>query len=231
MSGLASRVQARGRRALLAPWVWVSCVSVAVLACGTLAKREPVAPPPDPAAAVADVVSELLPVAALEGDWLLRQRVAIRWDEREERFDAVLQKRGDALTLLGLGPMSRVGFSLRLDRDGVAFENRTDRALPFEPAFILADVQRVFFPWLEQAAACGNCERSGRRGAVAIAERRRDGRLAERRFWWPAQPERGSIVVRFVDRLLESDVPRRATLEHGGLGYSISIETLSAQRL
>ena len=57
--------------------------------------------------------------------------------------EAALEKRAGTLMLVGLGPMSRPGFVIRATDAGLDVTNHTGRDLPFDPAYILADVQRV----------------------------------------------------------------------------------------
>lgn len=178
----------------------------------------------------------LLPVDAWPAERFLRQRVRIEWDGGSESFDAVLQRRPGELSLIGLGPMNLVGFRLALlaadpgsgGPDELEFENRSGRELPFSPTHILADVQRVFYPWLLEGAACGDCERSGRRGSVAIFEKLAGDRLVERRFEIPSDPEAGSVRIRYADWQGDPAVPREVVIGNGWFGYRITIETLES---
>lgn len=183
------------------------------------------------------------PVDAWSGSRMLRQRVEVEWPGGGEGFDAVLQRRPGELALIGLGPMNLVGFRLALVESAgegaarIEFENRSGRALPFSPAHILADVQRVFYPWLaepwpatEQACA-DDCERSGRQGAVAVWERSVEGQLAERRFAIAGRLDAGEVRIRYADWAGAPAMPRRVELENGWFGYRLTIETLEATAL
>lgn len=89
----------------------------------------------------------LLKVDALNTSFTARQRVAISWKGDTHRFDAVLEKSPGRLRLLGLGPMNSVGFVLTHTDEGIEFQNRTGQDMPFPPAYIIADVQRILYPW------------------------------------------------------------------------------------
>jgi hypothetical protein len=174
----------------------------------------------------------LLPVSDLGPDLLMRQRVTIAWRDREERFEAVLQKRGDVLLLLGLGPMNAVGFVLTLDDRGVEFENRTDRAVPFDPERILADVQRVFYPWLGDASTCLECERRTIREGIEVVERIGASGLVERRFTPIDPPQSPSIVVVYQQPWLEDGlIPALAVLRNDSAGYELTVVTDSVERI
>lgn len=178
----------------------------------------------------------LLPVDAWPAERILRQRVRIEWGGGSESFDAVLQRRPGELSLLGLGPMNLVGFRLALlsaepasgGADRLEFENRSGRALPFTPTHILADVQRVFYPWLLDVPDCATCERNGRRGSIAVSETLAGGQLIERRFEMPDDPDAGHVRVRYADWQGEPTVPRTVEIENGWFGYRITIETLES---
>ncbi len=190
----------------------------------------------------------ILPAAALADDLLLQQRITIRWEDGEESFDSVLQKRGSTLVLMGLGPMNRVGFVLSLDDGGVQFENRSGREMQFRPERILADVQRVFYPWLAQDSACFACERREIRGGLEIRERIGAEFLEERRFALVAQPDRGEIVIRYsgwrdwhhssdraeseVDAKGEATlVAQRVVMTNAWFDYELTVETMAAERI
>lgn len=167
---------------------------------------------------------------------VLRQRVQIEWSGGRESFDAVLQQRPGELSLIGLGPMDLVGFRLALfaavpgsdGADRLEFENHSGRELPFSPAHILADVQRVFYPWLLDVRRCASCERTERRGSVAVSETFADDRLVLRRFEIPELPEAGRVEVRYADWQGDPAFPGRVVIENGWFGYRITIETLES---
>lgn len=197
------------------------------LGCATTDRDNEARPSPSPSA-----LSEfLLPVSTLAHDLVLQQRVTIRWQDREERFDAVFQKRGDELLLLGLGPMNSVGFTLTLDAEGVRFENRSGREMPFEPERILADVQRVFYPWIPAEGSCTNCEQYVVRGDLEVSEKIGPERIMERRFVDLSGRRGSEILVRFEDWLEGGTIPGRAILRNGWYGYELTVETLSVEYL
>ncbi len=185
----------------------------------------------------------LLPVDAWRGRRLLRQRVRIDWPGGSESFDAVLQRRPGELTLFGLGPMNLVGFRLALlDDDGaggaaqrIEIDNRSGRALPFSAAHVLADVQRVFYPWIddedEPDPGCDACERTGRQGAVEVWERGPRARPSERRFALVDPSDASEIRIRYADWQGDPAFPGRVELENGWFGYGLRIETLESSPL
>jgi hypothetical protein len=145
----------------------------------------------------------------------------------------VLQKRAGELILVGLSPLGQPGFVLRLREQGaLEVENRSGRDLPFEPGYVLADVQRVFFPWLPEPPANFQGERQGQRADSAVFERYQEGRLVARRFerQTPAGTERVSIEYTSPPSAGQ-DAPLRVVLDNPLLGYSLTIETVEQSRL
>lgn len=177
----------------------------------------------------------LLPPDAMGFDFSWRQRVSIAWREpdgttRTESFDAVLQARDGQLQLVGLGPMERPAFGITQSDSGVTIENLSDRALPFDAAYMIADVQRVYFPWSDVFPAFGTGERTVDGEDVFVTERWESGELVERRFVRRGAQERGEVVVRY-EGWTDGDAPRKATLESGWFGYELTVETVQQQRL
>lgn len=172
------------------------------------------------------------PPAALPYDFQWRQRVTAEWPDGKQSFEAVLQKRGGELLLLGLSPMGLPGFTLALREDAsIAFDNRTDTELPFPPAFILADVQRVFFPWLEPVPADFEGERTGTAFGLDVRERYSQGRLVSRAFQWSDAPEKGTVRVDYEGTRPEQDAPERVLVTNGWFNYRLRIDTLTQSRL
>ena len=201
-------------------------LAVTLVACG---------PPTDPrhggeaAARRALSPGPLLPPDALPHDVLWRQRVTISFQDQSHRFDAVLQKQGPRLSLIGLGPMGSPAFVIVHAPEGVQLDNRTDRRLPFEPDYILADVQRVYYPWLAPTDA--TTDREGDVEGLHVVEAYGEGRLQRRTFTRDDAPARGDVVVRYVEWRDGELAPRRVELSNGWFGYQITIETFEQQAL
>ncbi len=167
----------------------------------------------------------ILPVDTFTQSFMLRQHVTARYRNREDGFDAVLQKRMGELTLVGLGPMGTVGFAVTLTDAGITLRNDSGRDVPFEPSYILADVQRVFYPWLDGAAP-DDGSRDGIHDDLAVTERYAGGRLVERRFTRIAEPERGDVVITYEGWTAENPIaPARVVLVNGWYGYTLEIDT------
>jgi hypothetical protein len=164
-----------------------------------------------------------------------RQQVTARWPTGTQRFEAVLLKRAGELTMVGLSPLGLPGFVLRLDAGGqLHVENRTGEPLPFEPAYVIADVQRVFFPWLPSPAAGFTGEQVGSRAGAEIRERYHAGQLVERRFERDTAHGLERVVVRYSqppENAGAQDAPLRAELDNQLLHYGLVIETLEQERL
>ena len=234
MNAFLALRSSRAGLVLMLPMSLMSLMSLMVLlaSCSTMKYREGVAgarvPGIESSSEPLEAI-ELLPVSALRNDLVLRQRVTIRWRGGEESFEAVLQKRGSELLLLGLGPMSVIGFSLRVDEDGVHFENKSGRDLPFAPKRIIADIQRVFYPWIEPGAECRDCERRGVWGQVQVIERIGSEALEERRFERVGVEGGWQIVIGYHDWIRDTSIPGLATLRNDALGYRLIVETKSVE--
>jgi hypothetical protein len=144
----------------------------------------------------------------------------------------VLQKREGQLILVGLSPLGLPGFVFRLSESGeLQVENRTGQPLPFEPAYVVADVQRVFFPWLAAPAPGFTGDRSGEHAGTLVRERFEGGQLRERQLTRETAAGREHIVVEYKTTGAATDAPARADLSNQQLGYQLVIETLEQTRL
>lgn len=190
-------------------------LALLITACGAPPPTE--APPPD--------AGPMLPADAWPTAVLLRQRVSATWTGGTRGFDVALQRRGDALLLIGLAPFGPPGFVIRHGPGGVEVENNTGEALPFDPRYMLADVQKAFYPWLPPPPAGEGVVRGEVLGLVVEA-RYTDGRLAERRFAGPGR----AIRVRYGAESIDG-YAREVELTHERLGYTLRIETVAVQPL
>ena len=215
------------------PSVWFLCTALALSALngcrtndsGSLHKDRSRPVQLDTASPPAD----LLPANRLSGEFVLHQIVTVQWSVAgkafEESFNAALQRQGETLLILRFGPLGPIGFELRLEGGKVHFDNRTGRVLPFEPENILADVQRVFYPWIEESVQCTNCQREGNHREISILETYGARGLIERRFSFADDLDRGEVVVRYGANRLAGAIPARADLQNDWVGYSLVIET------
>jgi hypothetical protein len=196
-------------------------VAILLLSCATR--------PSGPDAAIG-YPGTLVAVDAIEHDFQWQQRVTARWPDGERAFDAVLSKSGDELLLVGLGPMKSPGFFVRYRGGEVELENRTPEDLPFEPRYIILDIQRVYYPWIPGEPPTTGDRHEAIRGE-SIHERWQDGRLRERRFVREDGQPPGEITIRYEGWEEGLDAPSRAILDNGWLGYSLVIDTLVQERL
>lgn len=111
-----------------------------------------------------------------------------------ETFRAVLEKRGDRLVMVGLGPHGGRAFVLTQEGERVSFESQMPRELPFPPEFMLMDIHRTWLMGLPREG--GGPLSDGRHEDFLegenVAEIWSGGRLMERHFgilasnlaWW-----------------------------------------------
>ncbi len=182
--------------------------------CARGPREATTAPPPPPV------------LRALEdwpGPYALRQHVTAEFRGRQHEFDAVLERNEEGLTLVGLGPMGQVGFVVRYDGTEVEVDNRIGERGSFPPEYMLADVQRVYFPWLE--GACDAPTRRGERAPMEVIERCEDGHVVERRLIDTRLSSDAETVVRFRGARLDGGIPEVAEIESRAFDYRLVIET------
>lgn len=171
-----------------------------------------------------DALSELPPPAllraeALERDVFLRQSVHARWATGETRFDAIVQKEGARLQLLGLSPAGQVGFVFTLEGGELTAENRSGRALPFSPAWIVADVQRAFYP-----AEAHQDPDVMRESELRLIERASEDGLPLRRELF--RGDQLAIAIDYEGYGARRIAPETIRIENIEYGYHLTIETL-----
>ncbi|MET0388827.1 MAG: DUF3261 domain-containing protein [Polyangiales bacterium] len=204
---------------------------ISVLACVLLLVGCRAQPRPDAHVRVAP--AGLLPPNVLGYDFQWQQRVTARWPTGRQGFDAVLQKRGAELMMVGLSPLGLPGFVLSLRESGeIEVVNRTGRKLPFEPRYVIADIQRTFFPWLPPPPAAGySGELSGQVGDQHVVDVYGRGLLVARRFERPTAQGLERVEITYHGHRPAHDAPKRAVLKNKLLGYVLTIDTVQQARL
>lgn len=170
----------------------------------------------------------LLPIDETSQDFFAEHHVEITWGDTSRSFRAVLQKRGATLELIMLGPMEQPVVRVFQHGEEVGMERMIQRALPFEPEYILADVQKAFLPWPHDGD--GRIE-GGQRIEYGVYETlhwrqaTNEKRIQERRFWREDLGDEVSLRVVYEYEGNE-ETPSGVTLYNAWLSYTLRIQTL-----
>ena len=167
----------------------------------------------------------LHPPSELTPDVVIEQHVEATKGDRTGGFDAVLQKRGGELVLVGLGPLGVRAFTIWQEGADVRYEQRLGPVFPFPPRDVLVDVHRAFFKRL--ALPVAPSPRDGAfRGALDgedVEEIWRGGELVERRYVRDGRP--GAVRVLYGPGCGVSRCePASVRLVNEWFGYELVIE-------
>lgn len=194
-----------------------------LVACGTQRPQEPPREYPGVLARPSELHSPLGDAFALE------QRVRSESPAGAHEFRAVLQKRGDELVLVGLGPHGGRGFVLTQRGTEVDFESHLPEELPFPPRFMLLDIHRTWFVGLPAPQEDG--EHTETIDGEEIVERWEGGRLRERTFRRIDGEPPGVIRVEYEGGLGTETPPSIVRFDNGWFGYRLILTTLSHQTI
>lgn len=156
--------------------------------------------------------------------FMVRQTIEIharRGDRTESgQLDAVMQKQGDTLLIVGLGPMNQRAFTLAQRGRTVEFTQNFGPELPFSPRYILVDVHRVFF----KALPAGPDTRRGELDGEHVEERWKDGELETRSFSRPGSGLSGAVRIEYgAGCRAERCQPDKVTVHNEWFGYTLTI--------
>lgn len=184
--------------------------------------------------AAAEYPCVLHPPASLPGSWLVRQRLTIT-AQREGRpvtgeLEAVLQKEGEALTIVGLGPLSVRAFTLVHRGERIEVEQHLGGELPFSPRNVVVDVHRVYWKRLPGAPPADGVRR-GELDGEQLEETWRGGELVALSFTRPGA-FRGAVRVELGPGCSAlACEPTTATLHNEWFHYTLEIENDAYERL
>jgi len=182
------------------------------------------------AAGTSGYPTHLVSPSSVPGDWVLEQEVAVTHQEGQNRFQGVVQKRGDELLLLVLGPASRPALTIRQRGDAVEVTRHVPVTLPFPARFMIHDVHRA---WMRPAGTPPPGGRgTARREAHGeeIVETWSAGRVEARSYRRLDAAPAGRIEVRYGEPglapgPLAAPVPDPVVIDNGWFGYELRITT------
>ncbi len=171
------------------------------------------------------------PPETLKPDFMVEQHVEAQRGDRKGSFDAVVQKQGDELLVVGLGPMKTRAFVLRQKGLLVTYQQSFGPPLPFPARNIVVDVHRVFFKRLPRAPSAGDGTFEGEVDGERVLEVWRDSQLRERRFYRPGE-QVGAVKVEFGEGCrADTCQPDRVRIENEWFHYRIDITNTLYQAL
>jgi uncharacterized protein DUF3261 len=189
------------------------------------------------ASAPADYPFALHDPATLGPDFLVRQHLSVhaRRDGQpvSGEFDAIVQKQGDTLLIVGLGPMNVKAFTLEQRGDRIEFTQFYGPELPFSPRNMVVDVQRVFFQHLPpEPGAPGSGTRRGELDGETVEETWQGGELRRAAFTRPGSALRGAVTVELGPGCTPAACePASATVRNEWFGYTVAIVNEGYERL
>jgi len=173
---------------------------------------------------------ELLNPKSVAQDYVIRQHIEGRYGERNVAFDAVVQKQGDVLLVLTLTPYGSRAFLVEQTGLDVRVEKFVPRDLPFDPSFILLDVQRTFMMGLPDGPLDDGWHKA-RMGDELVRERWLGGKLHERRYARRDRKPKGDVVVAYEGGYVPGERPPNITLTNEWFGYTLTLQTSDFQVL
>jgi hypothetical protein len=162
-------------------------------------------------------------------DFMVRQTITIRaqrdGEPVEGQLDAVLQKQGDTLLLMGFGPMNVKAFTLTQRGDRIEATQHIGPELPFSPRDIVVDVHRVLF---KRLPAPPDAEHTGVvRGELDgehVEETWQAGEVRARVFTRPTSALHGAVRVDLGPGCKPAHCePESATLHNEWFGYTLTM--------
>jgi len=168
----------------------------------------------------------------LAPDFMVEQHIEAKRGDRGGSFDAVVQKQGDELVVIGLGPMKTRAFVLRQRGSRVTFEQSFGPKLPFPPRNIVVDVHRVFFKRLPLAEGSADGTYSQSLDGETVVEVWKNEMLRERRFMRPSEFPDAAVRIEYGEGCRRARCePSHVRIVNEWFGYTLEIENTLFQPL
>ena len=181
----------------------------------------------------------LVDPAQLGADFMWRQSVTATFrdpdgNQQSVSFEAIIQKRGDTLLVLGMTPVGSRAFLIEQRGQHVSLRRFVDQDLPVPERYILVDIHRAFFggiPADESGTLGEDGFRTARLNGEEVRELHRGGRLLERHFRRLDSKPSGTSRIDYGEGATGSGPAEVITLDNGWFGYQLVIKTLEHTRL
>jgi len=166
----------------------------------------------------------------LPRDFMVRQSLKLDTKHNGKRleaeFDAVVQKQGDKLLVLGLGPMNMKVFTITQLGNRIEFKQFRGPKMPFSPRNIVLDVHRVFFKGLPRPTDANySGVLRGELDGEHVEETWQAGQIRERVFTRPGSTFKGAVRIAFGAGCTTSQCePETATIRNEWFDYTLAIE-------
>lgn len=171
------------------------------------------------------------PPSSMREDFMAQQEITFSPENGEANsFNAILQKRGNTLTLLALTPFGTRAFSIEQSGDDVRSESYVVQPLPVDARVVIADVDRSLFPYFPSPPA-NDTSRETRFGDVQVSERWTEGRLRERRFDETDTQSPDAIRIEYEYGDAARRLPTQVRLTNPRMHYSLTVVTLEETAL
>ena len=173
----------------------------------------------------------------LPHDFMVRQHLTIEAVHDGKpvtgQLDAVVQKQGDTLLIVGFGPMNVKAFTLTHRGDRMEFTQFLGPELPFSPRNVMVDVHRVFFKRLPAPAQAGySGVVRGELDGEMVEETWQAGQLRATVFTRPGSALRGAVRVELGPGCDPIHCePEAATLHNEWFDYTLTIVNEGYERL
>lgn len=205
-SGWLGRIGCHGNRSVRLACVIAWSLGLCVVGCGAPNRLAPRAGP-----------SVLLRrPSAYDVTFSIDQEVTAEHANGSETFRAVVEKEGDRLVMVALGPHGGRAFVLTQQGEDVRFESHLPRELPFSPEWMLLDIHRTWMRGVPRNARSplpdGDHEAlvEGER----VVEHWSGGRLLRRTFRGVGEePGARSTTVAYEGGLGVASLPERVVIE------------------
>lgn len=198
-------------------------IALALVACGP---PRPEGPPPAPPGV-------LHAPSTYASDFAIDQRVTASFGEEAQSFRAVVEKNGDSLVMVALGPTGGRAFVLAQRGTEVSFESHLPRELPFPPEYMLFDVHRTWLVGLPGAPLPDGVHH-GVIDEEEVDETWSGGRLTRRTFHRLDDHPPGLVTITYeggLDPRVDQPAPSRVVLESGWFGYRLELDQLTRHAL
>ena len=212
--------------------VVIACLSIGLGGCGHPARQSVIM-----TSAPSEYPGVLHDPRTLLQDFMVRQSLTIRTQREgkpvEFELEAVLQKQGDTLLIVGLGPMDAKAFTLTQRSDRIEFVQFMGPELPFSPRNIVVDVHRVYFKRLPVPADDGySGVLRGELDGESVEETWQAGELRASVFTRPGGTLKGAVRVERGPGCDRSHCePESATLRNEWFDYTLTIASDGYERL
>ena len=199
-------------------------IMIALQSCATN-PTDSVQNPSTQAFAKAEIIKFLFPLAQIESNFMLRQKLLGSFRGQDFHGEVIIQKLAGELTIIALTPFGSKAFAIKQTSERIDSVSFIPQQLVFPPELMVLDIHRSLFIGSNKSDKPQNGVINFVYKGVGIRETWNKGQLKQRLFFAKNKPKTVEFTINYGEGMHDFIPPAEIELFDHRIGYRIRVIT------